>query len=208
MRTFALIPAAGLSRRMGQPKLLLPLAGRTILEHVITALHDGGADGVLVVVGPEGTALAETAERAGAQVERLPTQTPDMRATCERGLVALAQRWQPGEDDGWLLQPADHPTLCPDVVRALLRAAAEGSETNVVVPGHDGQRGHPVWLRWRLAAEVSRLPEDKGLNHLVRAQAAQTRVLIWPDAEVLRDLDTPEDYEALVRWNRTPRSHS
>ncbi len=39
---FALIPAAGKSARMGRPKLTLPLGGRTVLEHVVTALRRGG----------------------------------------------------------------------------------------------------------------------------------------------------------------------
>lgn len=207
MRTFALIPAAGLSRRMGRPKLLLPLAGRTVLEHVVTALHAGGVDGVLVVVGPERADLTEPAERAGATVAALAVQTPDMRATCEHGLDALAQRWQPAEADGWLLQPADHPTLRPDVVGALIRVAADRPDTDVVVPAHGGRRGHPVWLRWRLAAAVRRLPADQGLNRLVRDHAARTSELNWPDAEVLRDLDTPEDYQALLRTFRPPGAH-
>ena len=40
--TFALIPAAGRSRRMGRPKLALPLAGRSVLEHVVGALQQAG----------------------------------------------------------------------------------------------------------------------------------------------------------------------
>src|SRR4051812_46993340 len=79
MRTFALIPAAGLSQRMGRPKLLLPLGGRPVLEHVVSALRAGGAAEVLVVVGPEGGALREPAERAGGRVLALDEQTPDMR---------------------------------------------------------------------------------------------------------------------------------
>src|SRR5262249_42597993 len=47
-----LIPAAGHSRRMGRPKLALPLLGRPLLAHVVTALREGGADPVLVVLGP------------------------------------------------------------------------------------------------------------------------------------------------------------
>ncbi len=49
---FAVVPAAGRSSRMGRPKLSLPLGGRTVLEHVVIALRQGGVDEVLVVVGP------------------------------------------------------------------------------------------------------------------------------------------------------------
>jgi molybdenum cofactor cytidylyltransferase len=58
MRTIGLIPAAGKSRRMGQPKLLLPLRGTTVLEQVLAAVRSAGVDEILVVVAPEMDDLA------------------------------------------------------------------------------------------------------------------------------------------------------
>jgi molybdenum cofactor cytidylyltransferase len=201
MRTFALIPAAGLSRRMGRPKLLLPLRGKTVLEHVLTALQAGGVDDRLVVVAPDNEELGRVAERAGANVLRLEQATRDMRASCEHGLAWLSAHLQPQPDDGWLLVPADHPTINPDLVRALL-AAANATTSAVLVPEFQGQRGHPVWIRWQVAAEISKLEPDVGLNQLIRRHADRTLVLDWPDAEILRDLDTPADYDRLVAESR------
>ena len=48
---YALIPAAGKSRRMGRPKVSLPLGGRVVLEHVIVALKQAGIEDILVVLG-------------------------------------------------------------------------------------------------------------------------------------------------------------
>ena len=50
--------AAGLSRRMGHPKLLLPLDGRPVLYHVVSALADAGLEDIVVVVPPEHAGLA------------------------------------------------------------------------------------------------------------------------------------------------------
>ncbi len=119
---FALLPAAGHSRRMGRPKLSLPLGGRTVLEWTVAALREGGVETVLVVVGPHVADLAETAERAGARVCQLAEPTPDMRATVEQGLHWLEQTFAPGEQDAWLLCPADHPALDAGVVRQLIQA--------------------------------------------------------------------------------------
>ena len=69
-RVFALVPAAGFSRRMGRPKLGLPLGERTVLEHVVAALRQGGAEHVLVVVGPHVPELAPLAAAAVAEVLR------------------------------------------------------------------------------------------------------------------------------------------
>jgi len=67
MRTFGLIPAAGLSTRMGRPKLLLPLAGRTVLERQARLAGAAGADPIVVVVERVSPELAAAIDRLRAQ---------------------------------------------------------------------------------------------------------------------------------------------
>ena len=199
MRIFALIPAAGQSRRMGRPKLTLPLGERTVLEHVIAAVRAAGVSEVLVVVGPGTAFLQALAEKAGAQVLVLPEETPDMRATVQAGLAWIEEKHRPTGGDAWLLLPADHPTLAPEVVRALCKAATAHPERGIFIPEHGGKRGHPTLLRWPHAAALQGFPAGQGLNAYVRAHDSETLEIPWPSAEVLRDLDTPEDYERLKR---------
>ena len=199
MRTFGLIPAAGKSRRMGRPKLLLPVGGRSVLEHVLSAMREAGVGDVLVVVAPDAAALAQLASSAGAHVLPLAEDTPDMRATCQHGLAWIEARFQPRADDGWLLLPADHPTVRPGVVRKLLNVAAGNSEHTILVPSFQGRRGHPTWLSWSHVAAIRALPADQGLNAFIRARTLQAREVSWPSDEILRDLDTPEDYQQLLK---------
>jgi molybdenum cofactor cytidylyltransferase len=194
MRVVGVIPAAGLSKRMGRPKLALPLGGRTVLEHVIAAVQGGGVEQILVVLGPASGNLRDIAERAGACVLLLDHETPDMRATVGAGLNHLQNTASLQANDGWLLLPADHPTLDAAVVRSLIQTAEADPAHSIFIPVHGGQRGHPTLLRWPHAAALRELPEGKGLNAYIRSHAGQTREIEWPGAEVLRDLDTPEDY--------------
>jgi molybdenum cofactor cytidylyltransferase len=197
--TVALIPAGGRSARMGRPKLSLPLRGRTVLECVVAALRAGGVGRVLVVVAPHAAELVALAEAAGARVHLLPHETPDMRATVEEGLRWIERVWRPHPDEPWLLVPADHPTLDPEVVRLLLREYDRRGDASILVPVHEGRRGHPVALAWHHVAGIRRHPADEGLNTYLRRTAAATREIAVPSAEILRDLDTPEDYERLLR---------
>src|SRR5205807_6089865 len=114
--TFAVIPAAGKSTRMGRPKLALPLGGLTVLERVLGALRRGGVEHPVVVVGPHVRELAPLAQGAGAHVCCLAGETADMRATVEQGLRWLEERFRPRPGDDWLLVPADHPALAAGVV--------------------------------------------------------------------------------------------
>jgi molybdenum cofactor cytidylyltransferase len=198
-RAYAVVPACGHSTRMGRPKLSLSLHGRTVLEHVVSALRDGGASAVLVIVGPHVAELAPLAHAAGAEVLTLPESTPDMRATVEAALHHLEERYSPGDDDWWLLAPADHPVLAPAVVRELLSAATRSPEHSVIVPLHADRRGHPALARWRLADAVRAIPADRGINWLLREHADRTLELPVNDPSVLTDLDTPEDYARLLR---------
>ncbi|MCS7269454.1 MAG: NTP transferase domain-containing protein, partial [Gemmataceae bacterium] len=61
MSVVAVVPAAGQSRRMGRPKLLLPWKGSTVVETVVHTVRQGGVDRVLVVIGPESFPLAARA---------------------------------------------------------------------------------------------------------------------------------------------------
>ena len=198
MRTFGLIPAAGKSRRMGRPKLLLPLGETTVLEQVLAAVRSARVADVLVVVAPDADALANLAATSGAHVLRLGEDTPDMRATCQHGLAWIDEYLHPAPEDAWLLLPADHPTVQPEVVRALLAAAQENADKTIIVPTHQGRRGHPTLLRWSHAAGIRALAPEQGLNAFIRARTGETLELAWPSDEILRDLDTPEEYQRLM----------
>jgi CTP:molybdopterin cytidylyltransferase MocA len=197
--TFAVVPAAGQSTRMGRPKLLLPLGGRPVLEHVVAALRDGGVGHVLVVVGPHVPELAPLAEAAGAAVLRLPEATADMRATVLHGLSWLEERFHPSPDAAWLLAPADHPAAGAGVVRALLAAYAASPSRSVIVPVHGGRRGHPTVIAWRHVAAIRAWPAGEGLNGYLRSQMGETLEVEAADAGVVADLNTAEDYEHFRR---------
>jgi molybdenum cofactor cytidylyltransferase len=195
---FAVVPAGGKSTRMGRPKLSLPLGDRTVLEHVVGALRAGGVDHVLVVVGPHVRELAPLAERAGAHVCLLEEETPDMRATVEAGLRWLEEHLAPASTDDWLLVPADHPTLHASVVRALDDARREHPECSVFVPTFEGKRGHPTLIAWQHVPDIRAHPLGEGLNTYLRQHRPRTCEVPVADGEILRDLDTPEDYEKVL----------
>src|SRR5262249_28058447 len=159
----AIVPACGHSTRMGRPKLSLSLGGRTVIEHAVAALRDGGVGCVVVVVGPHVPELVPLATGAGAEVLALAEPTADMRAAVERGLDWIEARHHPAPDACWLLAPGDHPAFSAAVVRQLLAAAADPSYS-VMVPVHGGRRGHPALFRWRHAAAIRALPPGEGIN--------------------------------------------
>ncbi len=188
---------------MGRPKLLLPLGDSTVIARLVQALVSAGVDAVIVVVRPGDDSLRQAAEQAGAEVI-LPAADPaDMRQSVQFALDHLAQRYQPHDDDSWMLVPADHPLLDTDVVRELMREWNTCAE-QVLIPTFEGKRGHPTFFRWPLARLVPELPPAQGLNELVRRHNSELRELAVDSDCILLDLDTLEDYERLqVVWRES-----
>lgn len=184
---------------MGQPKLSLPVAGRTVLEWVIAAFQQAQVTEILVILAPHTAALAALADRCGAKTLLLPAATPDMRATIQAGLDYLEQQYHPAATDRWFLLPADHPTLDAALVRSLLQAAAAEPAATILLPTFQGRRGHPVLLRWSHVPAIRQWPLQQGLNSYLRQKWEETYELPVSSAAILWDLDTPDDYERLLR---------
>jgi molybdenum cofactor cytidylyltransferase len=184
---------------MGRPKLSLLWRGKTILEHAIAAMTQGGVSVVVVVLGPGETKLRMIAKEAGAEVLELTEPTVEMRDTIQQGLNWIELRYQPNADDGWLLLPADYPKLEKQVVEAILAARQEVPTRSIVVPTFKDRRGHPVWIAWSHVAEIWQLPAGVGLNIYLREHAAEAYLLPVTSPSVITDLDTPEELTALLQ---------
>ncbi len=182
---------------MGRPKLLLPSQGTTILGRLMSALDTPRVLCSCVVMRADDRELQREAERHSAWVVQPAVDPPDMRTSVEVALTKIEQRFSPLPHDAWVLVPADHPWLSPELLAELL-TAWDQTAADILVPTFDGQRGHPTVFRWSTVAEIRTIPPNEGLNRLVRRQP--DRVTEWPcrHPEVLYDLDTPEDYQRLL----------
>lgn len=197
-RLFAVVPAAGHSRRMGRPKLLLPLHGRTVISWLLQALALPEIIAVAVIVRRDDVALRDEVARLGGWAVSPDIDPPDMRASVEFGLRCLEERFTPADDDGWLLVPADHPVLDRGIV-AELTAAWLSLRPKFLVPTYNGRRGHPLLARWDTVSTVFALPADQGLNRLLHNHAEDVVTVPVANSSVVIDLDVPEDYERLRR---------
>jgi molybdenum cofactor cytidylyltransferase len=195
-RLFAVIPAGGLSRRMGRPKLLLPLGGQTVIRRVLEALSAAGVVDFYILIREDDEPLRAEVSQTGATIVTTPVATRDMRQSVELLLQSIERDRHPDPEDGWLLCPADHPVLDADVVKQLMRAW-HASGWRIVVPVHNGRRGHPTILGWRYAAQVAGIPADRGIDWLLESFSDDVHEEPVETAGILVDLDTPADYKSL-----------
>lgn len=196
--TLALIPAAGASRRMGRPKLLLPFGTSTILGSLASALRAGGASPVVIVAAPDDAELQEWARGFGAVVAINPDPDRGMLSSIREGIAALGGTARLAQRrEVVLVAPGDLPALRPATVAELLwRRAAAGAP--LAVPAFQGKRGHPLAIAPDLLPEIETLDLSVGLKELLERHAAAVLEVPVDDPGAVRDVDTPEDYESLL----------
>ena len=98
------------------------------------------------------------------------------------------------EAAGWLVLPGDLPLVLPATILAVAGALAHHA---VVVPVHDGRRGHPVGFAAVCGPELAALSGAQGAAPVVRAHAAFE--LAVNDAGAVTDIDTPADLDTAAR---------
>ncbi len=192
--SFAVLPAAGRSRRMRRPKLLMPWQAATVIEAVLAAWRASAVDHVVVVVRPDDEALARRCRQAGADVVVPPWAPAQMKDSVAYGLRHIQSTYRPADADAWLLAPADMPKLPSAAISTLLRQSNH-FPGSILVPTFDGHRGHPVLFPWRLSQQVLQLPEDQGVNALLKTHHVVEVAVSQPG--VLQDIDTPAEFARL-----------
>jgi molybdenum cofactor cytidylyltransferase len=195
MKRYAILPAAGRSRRMGEPKLLLPWGPYpTMLQATLASWQGSPVDEIVVVAHPDDEKVHQIVRQAGATLV-IPAFVPrEMKISIREGLRWLKYHRRPQPTDVWLLAPADTPQLSSPIIKALIDRHSQAPES-ILVPCHGGYRGHPVLFPWVLAEEVERLGAEEGVNALLQRHVPVEVQL--PDPRILEDVDTPDDYRRL-----------
>lgn len=195
-RVFAVVPAAGMSRRMGQPKLLMDLAGTPVIRRLLNALDIPAISDRVVVLRADDERLGAAVASAGATVVQPDTAPADMKASVICAVEYVERVHRPTADDAWMLVPADHPMLERSVVNTIVDAWS-ASRAEVLLPVYAGQTGHPIICQWSVTAQLSSIPADRGLNWLINGRRLKLQHLAVEAPAILQDLDTPEDYRRL-----------
>jgi len=190
----AIILAAGESRRMGQPKQLLPFGNKTMLECVIDAFRSPRVDETVVVLGHKAEEIAAAIpSQAGTPVAprivKNPRYQQGMFTSVQTGLRGL-----PKHAALVLIALCDQPRLQRETVEQLIDQFEAGHH-KILVPVFGGHQGHPLLLRAEYAKEILGMDESLTLKHFLAAHAADIDRLSTTDEGVLIDIDDRTTYE-------------
>jgi molybdenum cofactor cytidylyltransferase len=184
----AIILAAGSSRRMGTPKLLLPFGKSTLLETVIKNVLDSDVESALVVLGDHRDEISQIISRLPVELCYNDHHESGMYSSVLCGIDAL-----PADTRAVLVFPGDQPGIPPQVINTLIRKFHE-THRGILIPMFNGRRGHPLLVDFKYRDQLKRLDPDQGLRTLRTLFPEDVLEVEVDERGILMDIDTPEDY--------------
>ena len=184
----AIVLAAGMSRRMGKPKLLLKLNGETIIEHIVKELQQSDVDSIVVVLGHNPQQLMDLLSNYSVKIVLNKNYKEGMTSSFKTGLREVKDT-----ADAALLVLGDQPFISHRLINKLIAAYKESQGTKIVSPIYQGKKGHPVLFDKSLFDEILALPPDKYIRDVIHNHYTEIVTVPW-DKGIILDVDTPEDY--------------
>ena len=188
----AVILAAGESRRMGvQNKLLLQIDSEVLIRKFVKSVSNSLVDAVLVVVGFEAEKIKAVLHDQAVKFVENPSYEEGMTTSIQSGVKASSN-----ESTGLMICLADMPFAETSDLNLLIQAFNDYRSTEsslIIVPVFQGKRGNPV-----LFSEVFRdkilTHKGEGCREIVRQFPHYVKEVSMENDNLLRDIDTPEDY--------------
>ncbi|MBK8905019.1 MAG: putative selenium-dependent hydroxylase accessory protein YqeC [Anaerolineaceae bacterium] len=188
-RVTAVVLAAGQGKRMGQTKQLLPWGDTTVLGQTLRNVQQTAVHQRLVITGHEAAAVAAIAQAEEFETLHNPAyNTGEMLSSLQTAVRTLDE-----SVTAVLAILADQPMVAPATIDLILAAYWQGSG-DLIAPVYEGRRGNPVLIGRRYFAELLALPPGDAPRTLLRRHADRLHLVPVPTDDILRDLDSPEQY--------------
>ena len=184
----AIILAAGQSKRMGQPKMLLPWGDKTVLGNVIVTFREAGLQDILVVTGGDRERVDALVGGSARTVYNSEFSRGEMLRSVQVGMAEFTP-----ETEAMLIALGDQPQVQAESVRAVIEGYRE-SKATIVIPSFQMRRGHPWLIDKKHWIEIQQMKSPRTLRDFINTHANEIYYVSVGDNSILQDLDTPEDY--------------
>lgn len=189
-----IILAAGASKRMGGVKQLLQWRGKPLVRYAAETAVKAGLSPVIVVTG----AAAQEVESALAGLPVSVVFNPDWE-TGQASSIRAGISSLPSNSGGVVFLLSDMPQVPVSLIEQELKIH-QTEAAPIICPRVKGQRTNPVLFDRQTFPALMELAGDSGGRVLF--DRFRLRWLEWDDPVILQDIDTPSDYQNLIRGNR------
>ena len=188
----AILLAAGESKRMGKPKLLLPLGDSTVLENTIDNLLNSNADEVIVVLGANAQQMERVISNKAVKVVINPDYRQGMSTSLICGLKQVSRQAQ-----RIMVALADQPYIDKKTYNKLIQQSLN-SDRGIVLPTHKSRRGNPIIFDILYKDELLQLEGDVGGRELLKRHPDDTLEVTVDCEGIYINLNTMDDYKSAL----------
>lgn len=187
-----IVLAAGSSSRLGQPKQLLELDGRPLLQHAIDAMESSGLADIVLVLGHEAERVREAVRTGpGTRTVINPDYAQGQATSLRTGLASAGERARAA-----VVILGDQPAVNGLMVRTVVETYLD-TGGKVVQGSFGGKANHPTLFDRELWPDLMRIEGDQGAREVIRKHP-EWIVRVEFGGNPPADLDTWEDYERLT----------
>ena len=186
----AILLAAGESKRMGEPKQLMPLGKHTLLEQAIDNLLNSSVDETIVVVGHKAEEITKAIATRPVKIMLNHNYRQGMSTSIIAGLILIDPKSQ-----AVILALGDQPLVASQTINQLIDAFNSHNK-GIAVPTYQGRRGHPIIFDIKYKAELFKLKGDIGGREIIRNHSKDVLKVAVDSESVVSDIDTQEDYQS------------
>ncbi|NYE07048.1 molybdenum cofactor cytidylyltransferase [Bacillus niacini] len=184
----AIILAAGLSKRMGKPKLLLPLNGKPLFRYPLEQAMRNHIQPICLIAGQHIQSFkTESSDLLNVEYIYNPSYEKGMSSSLKIGIENIKNR-----TDATFIFLADQPFVPDLVIRSMIEQFSK--DTRIIRPQYHGNFGHPILIGRSLYDEFLNLEGDQGGKEIINKYKNDTKILSFDHKFWGMDIDTPEDY--------------
>lgn len=189
MKTAILIIAAGASRRLGQPKQLLPFKNTFLLNHVIQECQASKIGDVYVVLGANYNFIQPKVE---VQIPILYNKNWEqgMGNSIAFGMQQIIQK----KYKNVIIAVGDQPFFYQNILHKIIQKQRE-TDALIVISNYEKGRGTPCFFDEKLFLELTQLKGDIGAKPLIEKYQQQVEMIDFPKGNI--DIDTIDDLKYL-----------
>jgi molybdenum cofactor cytidylyltransferase len=184
----AIILAAGESKRMGQPKMLLPWGKSTVLQTVIAEFQAAGVKDVLVVTGAARKQVEELVGQSAQTVFNENYAEGGMLSSVQAGLAAKKHEAQAA-----FIALGDQPQVQRRTVERILQEYL-ARKPLIIVPSYRMKRGHPWLIARVLWDEILKMKAPQTPRDFINAHAREIAYVNVDTPSIFEDIDTYDEY--------------
>lgn len=189
----AIILAAGMSIRMGEPKLLLPLRGQPLFRHAIDSILGSPVQPIYLVAGKYIEEIRQHSEDyPEMKIIHNPNYADGMSTSLKLGVQSIKEHV-----DAVMIFLADQPLISRVIIQSLIDKYIQCKDEGVRIirPKYKGEVGHPILVDAVLLNEFHSINGDQGGKSIIKKYEAVTETVSFDNSMWGFDIDTPEDFQ-------------